>query len=60
LACFFWDAGVLGGIVANPAFPKSINFTGDVAMLIFCVADILLADVVGCLLMIPFVYGIGR
>jgi hypothetical protein len=33
--------------VANPAFLKSINFTGDVAMLIFCVAGILLADVVG-------------
>jgi hypothetical protein len=39
---------------------KSINFTGDVPLITFCVAGILLGDVVGCLLVVPFVYRIGR
>lgn len=60
LGLFGWDAGVIGGIVANSAFLKFINFTGDAPMLTFCVAGILLGDVVGCLLAIPFVYRIGR
>lgn len=60
LSLFGWDVGVLGGIVANPAFLKSINFTGDTPVLTFCVAGILLGDVVGCLLAIPFVYRVGR
>jgi hypothetical protein len=59
-ALFGWDAGVIGGLVGTPQFQKSINFTGDVPLIIFYVPGILLGDVVGCLLVVPFVYKIGR
>jgi hypothetical protein len=57
---FGWDAGVIGGVISTPAFLKAINFTGNAPLLTFCVAGILLGDVVGCLLVVPFVHRVGR
>lgn len=60
LTLFGWDAGVIGGVVSTPAFQKSINFDDNFPLLTFVVAGILLGDVVGCILVVPFSYRIGR
>lgn len=47
-------------MISTPAFHKSINFTGNADLLTFIVAGILLGDVVGCIIVTPFVHRLGR
>ncbi|RDW85361.1 hypothetical protein BP5796_03686 [Coleophoma crateriformis] len=55
-----WDAGVIGGVLANPYFLDAIGNPTDSRYSTFIAAGILLGDVVGLASIAPFSWRLGR